>query len=155
MAGSRAPGLFGNYLLPALMLIACLAAWGFQLSNITGARAAVVSSLLIKEMPARERQHTGGQLPLEHTNSFGMALQVDGHFVPILSSEHTNRVRSARRTRMAIELADVRYTPHRTLNTTSIEQDNESGGAVTNNRSRSALFAIAVSGDTFLTWQKN
>jgi hypothetical protein len=107
---------------------------------------------LNKEIPESERRHASGCLLLGTNNSFEMAL-LHSHFDPNLSSEHVIRARIAVCT--AADLARTWNTPLKTFNTTTIETRYESSRSGENACSRFAVFTMAVSGDTFFTWQKN
>jgi hypothetical protein len=111
---------------------------------------------LYKDIPVRKRHHASSR-PLPGTNNpFQMALKAR-HLNSNLSSEHVNRPHAARRAsfRAPIELVRTQNMPLKTFNTTTIKTGNESSGAVKPYCSRFTTFAMAVSGDTYSTWQKN
>ena len=102
-----------------------------------------------------ERQLAGGVEPFGIANSFETVLQLNRRFNPLRPGEASVREHHTRRAHTAINMAGTRQAPHRNLNSTSIEINSEPGEGDEFACLRFALSAIAVSGDTFLTWQKN
>jgi len=139
-------------------MVVCHAARGFHLSTVTVSRAFGERSFLNHMIPESERGYAGSCLLHGTNNIFEMAYPF-GHFDTNLSSELDIRERSALCGHVTVfktvDVACARNSPPRTFITTTIRTIHESSRSGEFCRSRSSMSALAVSGDTYFTWQKN